>query len=147
MVHTGGDTVREIRDYLKNIVNSVENDNYNYTIEETIDLFRDKLDREKINSAADYRKRLDEATLELRKINEEYNKTVSRQNCGKNVDNFISEVSEILNTLKDINRGDGLTGNLQCSNFSKDQLSEIRDMLVDINLISADLIEVYENEL
>ena len=44
-------------------------------------------------------------------------------------------------------RGDGLTGSLQFSNFSKDQVAGIREMLVKINLISGDLIEVYEDEL
>ncbi len=44
-------------------------------------------------------------------------------------------------------RGNGLTGNLQFTNFSKDQVVEIRDTLININLISGDLIEVYEDEL
>ena len=75
-----------------------------------------------------------------------YNKTVNRQNRGKNVDSFIADVRETLNTLNDMKRGDGLTGNLQFSNFSKDQVVEIREMLVKINLLSGDLIEVYEDE-
>lgn len=44
-------------------------------------------------------------------------------------------------------RGDGLTGRLQFSNFSKDQVAEIREMLVKVNIVSGDLIEVYEDEL
>ena len=51
------------------------------------------------------------------------------------------------NILNDMKRGDGLTGSLQFSNFSKDQVAEIREMLVKINLVSGDLIEVYEDEL
>ncbi|MGD1370316.1 hypothetical protein ACLIMR_15550, partial [Enterococcus faecium] len=105
------------------------------------------LESDPIQSAADYRNRLEEATPELRQISEAYNKTVNRQNRGKNVDSFIADVRETLNTLNDMKRGDGLTGNLQFSNFSKDQVAEIREMLVKINLISGDLIEVYEDEL
>lgn len=59
----------------------------------------------------------------------------------------MGDVTETLNTLKDMQQGNGLTGNLQFTNFSRDQISEIRDMLVKINLISNDLIEVYEDEL
>lgn len=147
MVHTGGDTVREVRDYLKNIVSSADNDDYNESIEEFVEEFRDKLDSEPIHSASDYRKRLEEATPELREITKEYNKTVNRQNRGKNVDSFIANVNETLNTLNDMSRGNGLTGNLQFANFSRDQVADIRDMLININLISGDLIEVYENEL
>lgn len=147
MVSTGGDTVREIRDYIKNIVTSPVNDGYNEAIEDVVEDFRDKLESEPVNSAADYRKRLEEATPELRKVTEMYNTTANRQNRGKNVDNFISDVRETLSALQDMKRGDGLTGNLHFNNFSKDQVSEIREMLVKINLVSGDLIEVYENEL
>lgn len=144
---TGGDTLREIRDYIKNIVSSPINDNFNDKIEEVVDDFRDKLEDKPIDSASDYRKRLEEATPELRKITNTYNTTINHQNRGKNVENFIADIEETLNALQDIKRGAGLTGNLHFNNFSKDQVSEIRDMFVKINLISGDLIEVYEDEL
>lgn len=147
MVLTGGDTVREIRSYLKDIVTSPINNSYNDSIEETVESFRDKIDSKPVESASDYRKLLEESTPELRQVNEVYNTTVNRQNRGKNVEAFISDVRETLNTLNDMKRGDGLTGNLHFNNFSKDQISEIREMLVEINIYSADLIEVYEDEL
>lgn len=144
---TGGDTLRESRDYIKEIIGSAVNHHFNDEVEETVEDFRDKLESEPIQSAADYRKRLEEATPELRQISEVYNKTVNRQNRGKNVDSFIADVRETLNTLNDMKRGDGLTGSLQFSNFSKDQVKEIREMLVKINVVSGDLIEAYEDEL
>ncbi|MCM1572080.1 hypothetical protein LVU50_09615 [Latilactobacillus sakei subsp. carnosus] len=147
MVLAGGDTGRNMRDYLKEVVNSQVNDTYNHDIEEVVDDFRDKLDQKPIETAADYRKRLAEATPEMREVSEVYNSTISRQNRGKNVDNFISEVKETMVTLQDMQRGGGLSGNLHFSNFSKKQIAEIREMLVNINIISGDLIEEYENEL
>ena len=144
---SGGDTLRETRDYIKNIVNSPINSNFNDMVEETVEEFRDKLDAEPITSAADYRKRLEVSMPEMRKISDAYNTTVIRQNRGKNVESFISEVRETLNTLNDMKRGDGLTGNLNFNNFSKDQISDIREMLVKINIVSGDLIEVYQDEL
>ena len=147
MVLTGGDTVREVREYVKNIVTSPVNDTYNDTVEDTIEDLRDKLESEPITSAAEYRKRLEEATPELREVTEVYNSTVNRQARGKNVDNFVSSIRETLNMLRDIKRGSGLTGNLHFNNFSRDQVEEIRDMMVKVNIISGDLIEVYEDEL
>lgn len=147
MVQTGGDTVREVRDYLKNIVNSPINDEYNDSIEEAVEDFRDKLDDSPITSATDYRNRLEEAMPEIRQVTEVYNQTVNRQNRGQSIDNFISDFNDALSTLQDAKRGDGLTGNLHFSNFSKSQIEEIRDLLIQINLVSGDLIEVYEDEL
>lgn len=147
MVLTGGDTVREVRDYLKIVVNSPINETYNNSVEETIEDFRDKLDSKPITSASEYRNRLEEAMPEIRQITETYNQTVNRQNRGQSVDNFISGFKDALTTLEDVKKGDGLTGNLHFSNFSKYQITKIRDLLVQINLISGDLIEVYEDEL
>ena len=142
-----GIPVREVREYVKNIVTSTVNDTYNDTVEDTIEDLRDKLESEPITSAAEYRKRLEEATPELREVTEVYNSTVNRQARGKNVDNFVSSIRETLNMLRDIKRGSGLTGNLHFNNFSRDQVEEIRDMMVKVNIISGDLIEVYEDEL
>lgn len=147
MISTGGDTVRELRDYVNNVMDTANNDEYNNQVEDIVEHLRDKLEVEPIKTATDFRKRLDSATPELRELNEIYVTTVNRQNRGKNVDNFIDDVKETLNTLQDMHRGGGLTGNLHFNNFSKDQIEEIRDMLVKINLVSSDLIGVYEDEL
>ena len=71
----------------------------------------------------------------------------NRQNRGKNIDSFIGDVKETLNSLKDMQKGEGLTGNLNFNNFSKDQINEIREYLIQINLISRELIEIYDNEI
>lgn len=147
IVHSGGDTVREVRDYMKNIVNSGANDNYNNLVEETVDDFRDKLEEAPIESATEYRKRIENATPELRKMNEIYVTTTNHQNRNKNIDNFINEIREITNTLEDIKNSGGLTESLHFSNFTKDQVTDVREHLIQINLISEDLIEVYGDEL
>ena len=147
VIISGDDSRTEMRNYTRNIMSSAVNDDYKEQLEEVVDNFRDKMDSEPIATAAEYRARLETAVPELRQVNEKYATTTNRQNRGKNVDNFVGDVTETLNTLKDMQQGNGLTGNLQFTNFSRDQISEIRDMLVKINLISNDLIEVYEDEL
>lgn len=147
MVHTGGDTVREVRDYLKDVVITSSNDGFNDDLEETIDDLRDRFDEEPITSAAQFTKVLERATSEIREISSEYNQTVNRNNRGRNVESFIGDVNEALNTLIDMEKGDGLIGNLNWNNFSNDQLNEIRDFLIKINVTSKELIEIYEEEL
>jgi len=147
MLLTGEDTRAGVRKYLKDVVSSPVNDEYNDNIEETVEEFRDKLEESSIQSASDYRKRLEEATPQLRQVTEQYNSLINRTNRGKNVENFIADIREALSTLQDMQKGNGLSGNLHFNAISKDQLSEIRDLLVKINLASNELIGVYEDEL
>ena len=147
MVSTGGDTVREVRGYIKDVVKSSDNDTFNNEIEHVIDDYRDNLDETPTKSASDYRKKLEILTPELRTITEKYTGIVGRQKKGKNVESFISTIKEMEETLVEIGRGAGVIGNLQFSNFEKKQLIEIRDYLVQISIMSTDLIEVYEDEL
>lgn len=147
MFATGGDTVREIRDYFQNVLTTSSNEDFNEAIEDTIDELRDTFEENSIASATDFRRVIEKATPEIRKINEEYIRISNRQNRSKNVDSFISNIKETLNSLKDMQKGDGLTGNLNFNNFSKDQINEIREYLIQINLISRELIEIYDDEI
>lgn len=147
MLATGGDTVREVRDYFKDVLTTTSNEDFNDAVEDSIDNLRDTFDDNPINSATEFRRVIEIASPEIREINEEYVRTRNRQNRGKNINSFISEVKDILDSLKDMQKGDGLTGNLNFNNFSKDQINEIREYLIQINLISRELIEIYEDEI
>jgi hypothetical protein len=147
MFATGGDTVREVRDYFKDVLTTSANEDFNDAIEDTVDDLRDTFEENPISSATELRRVIEVASPEIRQINQEYVRTSNRQNRGKNIDSFISEVKETLNSLKDMQKGDGLTGNLNFNNFSKDQINEIREYLIQINLISRELIEIYDDEI
>lgn len=147
MLSVGDDTGRDIREYYKNILATDANNSFNESVEDTINDLQDKLDEETINSATELRRALEKTTPELREINSEFVRTMNRQNRGRNVDSFIGDVKETLNSLKDLQKGDGLTGNLNFNNFSKDQVNEIREYLIQINLISRELIEIYDDEI
>ncbi|MFP7359107.1 hypothetical protein SFB93_10020 [Kurthia gibsonii] len=147
MFVTGGDTVREIREYFTNVLTTRANEDFNDAVEDTVDDLRDKLEENPISSATDLRKVLEVATPEIREINEEYIRISNRESRGKNVESFMLNIKETLNTLKDMQKGDGLTGNLNFTNFSKDQINEIREYLIQINLSSRELIEIYEDEI
>lgn len=147
MFATAADTGREIREYFTNVLSSSYNEEFNESIEEAVDDLRDNFEATKISTATDLRRRLEKSTPEIRKINEEYIRVSNRESRGKNVESFILNVKETLNTLKDMQKGDGLTGNLNFANFSKDQINEIREYLIQINLVSRELIDIYEDEI
>ncbi|WP_416825195.1 hypothetical protein [Ectobacillus polymachus] len=147
MLSVGDDIGRDIREYYKNILATDANNNFNESVEDAINDLQDKLEEKTINSATELRRALETTTQELREINSEFVRTMNRQNRGKNVDSFIGDVKETLNSLKDMQKGDGLTGNLNFNNFSKDQINEIRECLIQINLISRELIEIYDDEI
>ncbi|EGP4872852.1 hypothetical protein Q1I10_000797 [Enterococcus faecium] len=146
MLSVGEDTGREIRVYFKEVLASNENNNFNDVVEDKIEDLRDKLEETTITSAGELRKALAETTPELRSINEDYVQTVNRQNRGKSVESFISDVKESLNSLEDMKKGGGLIGNLSFFELGKDQVKEIRDLLIQINITSRELIDIYENE-
>lgn len=147
MFATGGDTVREARDYFKDVLTTSANKDFNDVIEDTIDDLRDIFQENPISTATEFRRVIEVASPEIRQINEEYVRTRNRQNRGKNIDSFINDIKETLNSLKDMQKGDGLSGNLNFNNFSKDQINEIREYLIQINLISKELIEIYDDEI
>lgn len=147
MLATGGDTVREVRDYFKDVLTTTANEDFNDAIEDSVDNLRDTFEEHPVTSATEFRRVIEIASPEIREINGEYVRIRNRQNRGKNIDSFIGDVKETLNSLKDMQKGEGLTGNLNFNNFSKDQINEIREYLIQINLISRELIEIYDDEI
>ncbi|WP_255295974.1 hypothetical protein [Bacillus cereus] len=147
MLATGGDTVREVRDYFKDVLTTTANEDFNDAIEDSVDNLRDTFEEHPVTSATEFRRVIEIASPEIREINGEYVRIRNRQNRGKNIDSFIGDVKETLNSLRDMQKGEGLTGNLNFNNFSKDQINEIREYLIQINLISRELIEIYDDEI
>lgn len=146
-IAAGKDGRASARDYLREIVSSPINSDFNDEVEETVEDLRDRFEEAPVTKASDFREVLDRAQPELRKINSDYNETVNRLNRGQNVEFFIASVKESLNTLKDMQKGDGMTGSLTFTDFNKDEIKEIRQYLVDIQYISRELIDTYDSEL
>lgn len=147
MLSVGDDIGRDIREYYKSILTTGENTDFNESVEDTINDLQDKLEENTIHSAAELRRALEKTTPELRIISSEFIQTMNKHNRGKNIESFIGDIKETLNVLKDMEKGDGLTGHLNFNNFSKDQINEIRDYLIQINLTSKELIGIYDDEI
>lgn len=147
MLATGGDTVREIRDYFKDVLTTGANEEFIERTLDAVDDLRDNLETEEIKSVTDLRNTIEASTPAIREINEAYIQIRNKQNRGKNVENFIGQIKDAKELFNDIRNGNGLTGNLNYSNFSKDQIREIRELLIQIRVYSEDLIGIYEDEL
>lgn len=147
MLSVGDDTGRDIREYYKSILTTEENTEFNETVDDKINDLQDKLEENTIHSAMELRRSLEKSLPELRDINSELVRTLNKYNRGKNVESFIDDIKESFNMLKDMEKGDGLTGHLNFNNFSKDQIKEIREYLIQINLTTKELIEIYDDEI
>lgn len=144
---TGGDTVRDVREYFKNILTTTANNEFIEKIEETIEDIRDNFEAEELKSVSDLRMVIENSTPLIRTINEAYIQVSNKQNRGKNVTNFIGQIKDAKDMLEELKNGNGLTGNLNYSNFSNDQIREIRELMIRINISTKELIEIYEDEL
>lgn len=147
MLATGKDTGRDIREYFKDILSSSLNKEFNDDVEDTIEDIRDAFESTEVHSTVDFRRSLESLTPEFRELNSKYIHTRNRQNRGKNINNFIDGIRETVVSLKDMKHGNGLTGNLSFKSLSSEQINEIREHLVQINLISGELIDIYDDEI
>ena len=143
---TGGQTVHELRPFYE-ILTSSSMDEFIDGAEEAIEEMRDNLESQEIKSVTDLRVAIESSTPEIRQINETFIQVKNKQNRGKNVQDFMGQVKDAKEMLEDIRQGNGLTGSLRYSNFSQDQLRDIREMLIKINIASKELIDIYEDEL
>lgn len=148
MILSGGDTVRETREYFDTVVKSAAtNAEYSDKIEDTIDDLRDALEAAPVNSTADLTKRLTDNVADLRKLKSEYKKISDRENRGKSVESFVASVESLSDALKDMVKYNGATNQLSLSNLDDKQIEVVRDFLIQIHTDSETLIEVYTNAL
>lgn len=147
MLATGKDTGRDIREYFKDILSSNLNKEFNDDVEDTVEDIRDSFESSEVRSTIDFRRSLENVTPEFRELNSKYLQTKNRQNRGKNINNFIDGIKETVISLKDMKNGNGLTGNLSFNSLSKEQINEIREHLVQINLLSRELMDIYDDEI
>ncbi len=143
---TGGQTVHELRPFYE-ILSSSSMDEFIDGAEEAIEEMRDNLESQEIKSVTDLRVAIESSTPEIRQINETFIQVKNKQNRGKNVQEFMGQVKDAKELFEDIRQGNGLTGSLRYSNFSHDQIRDIREMLIKINIASKELIDIYEDEL
>lgn len=142
-----GDVLKENRKFMDTVVKSGQQDVFGEDSEDAVEHIQDVLDQEKTISIGGLQKRLDSTTSDIRNFTQAYNTLNQRQSRGKNVDSFIDSVNSQITTLKDLIKEDGMSGQLTYDNFSRDQIRDLRDAMIQIKSLSQELSEIYENEL
>ncbi len=146
IISSGGQTVHDLRPFY-DILKTDAIDEFIEETEDSIEDLRDNLESEEVVSVADLRGVIEKSIPQIRQINETFNHILSKQYRGENVQEFISQIKEAKELLEDLKRGNGLTGNLMYSNFTQDQIREIREMMIKISVASLELKDIYEEEL
>lgn len=144
---TGGKVVFDSRDYLKNFIGTSYVEEFSDKTFDSVEELRDNLEEKPISSIVDLREVLEDSQTSLRQINAVYKEVDNKQNRGKNVEAFISQIKQSKDLFDDMKTGSGLTGVLSFSNFSDEQLSEIREYLISIQVATRELIKIYEEEI
>jgi len=147
MLVTGGDLVREYREFFKDVLSTSALSEFIERIEEPINILRDQFEENEIKTATDLRSVIEKSSDSLSDINRSYIQIKSKQSRGKNVENFLNQLKTTRDLFDEIKEENGLVGNLKYSNFSLDQLHELRNLMIKINLTTKELIEIYEDEL
>src|SRR5699024_801222 len=99
------------------------------------------------SSAADYRKILEELTPQFRQIQKIKNDTINSTKRSKDTAEFIESLRQINKTLADLNISHGLTGRLRWNQFDSKEIRTIRDYMAKISNDSAELVDIYNDEL
>lgn len=144
---TGGDMVREIRIYIKDVMSSNNYKAFQENIEEPTNVIQDKLDEKKIETIAQYRKTLQEVSSDIRQIQKAKNDMIHSVNRSKDVDNFTESLRQIQENLEELNTNQGLSGNLRWNQFSEAEIRDIHDYMVRIENLSMELVDIYNDEI
>lgn len=144
---TGGDIVRLTRAYIKQILSSSANSEFNDELSDTVQVIQDKFDEKPIKDVGEFRRVMDDSTPQLREVSRISTDTINRQSSSKDVEDFMESVRQVESKLKDMKKSEGLTGSLQWDQFAKNDVKKVRDYFAKIAVLSKDLIDIYDEEL
>lgn len=147
MILTGGDRVRDMREYFKGVIDSEKYNEFKAEVDEYVEELQDTFDNVNISSAADYRKTLDKLTPQFRQIQKIKNDTINSTKRSKDTLEFIESLRQINKTIADLKVGRGLTGKLRWSQFNNKEIREIRDYMTQIGKDAEVLVGIYNDEL
>lgn len=144
----GGQSLRDDnRNFIDTVIKSGQQDRFGDVTESVTDNILDNLGNEKIKLSGELQQNLDKVSDDLREFQKEYKTLNQRQNRSKNVDSFLSNINDIVRTLNDLVKENGLSGQLIYTNFSRDQIIGLRDSMIQVKDLGQKLSEIYGNEL
>lgn len=149
-IHVGvsGNTARtHIREYGKNIVNSVDNEDFNDDVADMIDDLSESLQDEEIHTTSDLMQSLTDENETVEELGDIFDTYMRNARNSESVDKFIRNIKQNVKYYHDLNEDGGLIGSLRYNEVSEDQLKELQKYMRDLNQLSKELFSKYGDEI
>lgn len=144
-VVVSGKTARTyIREYSKNIVNSVDNEDFNDDVADMVD---DSLQDDEIYTTSDLMQSLTDENETVEVLGNTFDTYMRNTRNSESVDKFIRNIKQNVKYYHDLNEDGGLIGSLCYNEVSEDQLKELQKYMRDLNQLSNELFSKYGDEI
>lgn len=149
-IHVGvsGNTARtNIREYGKNVVNSVDNEDFNDDVADIIDDLSESLQDNEIHTTADLMQTLTDENETVEALGDTFDTYMRNARNSESVEKFIRNIKQNVKYYHDLNEDGGLIGSLRYNEVSEDQLKELQKYMRDLNQLSKELFTKYGDEI
>lgn len=149
-IHVGvsGTTARtHIREYGKNIVNSMDNENFNEDVADNVDDLSESLQDDEIHTTSDLMQSLTDESETVEELGDTFDTYMRNARNSESVDKFIRNIKQNVKYYHDLNEDGGLIGSLRYNEVSDEQLKELQKYMRDLNQLSKELFCKYGAEI
>ena len=149
-IHVGGsgNSARtHIREYGKNIVDSVDNEDFNDDVADVVDDLSDSLQDTEIHTTSDLMQSLTDENETVEALGDTFDTYMRNASNSESVDKFIRNIKQNVKYYHDLNEDGGLIGSLRYNEISEDQLKELQKYMRDLNQLSKELFSKYGDEI
>lgn len=148
-MHVGvnGNTARtHIRLYGKDIVNSVDNEDFNEDVADMVEDLSEALQDDEIKDTFDLMQGLTEENETVEALGDTFETYMRNARNSESVEKFIRNIKQNVKYYHDLNEDGGLIGSLRYNEVSEDQLKELQKCMRDLNQLSKELFSKYGDE-
>ena len=149
-IHVGvsGNSARtHIREYGKNIVDSVDNEDFNDDVADVVDDLSDSLQDAEIHTTSDLMQSLTDENETVEALGDTFDTYMRNTRNSESVDKFIRNIKQNVKYYHDLNEDGGLIGSLRYNEISEDHLKELQKYMRDLNQLSKELFSKYGDEI
>lgn len=149
-IHVGvsGNTARtHIREYGKNIVNSMDNEDFNEDVADNVDDLSESLQDDEIRTTSDLMQSLTDENEIVEELGDTFDTYMRNARNSESVDKFIRNIKQNVKYYHDLNEDGGLIGSLRYNEVSDEQLKELQKYMRDLNQLSKELFGKYGAEI
>ncbi|CAJ1227966.1 hypothetical protein LZY01_00020 [Levilactobacillus zymae] len=149
-IHVGvsGNTARtHVREYSSNIVNSIDNEDFNDDVADMVDDLSESLQDDEIQTTSDLMQSLTDENETIEAFGDTYDTYMRNARNSESVDKFIRNIKQSVKYYHDLNEDGGLIGSLRYNEVSEDQLKELQKYMRNLSQLSKELFSKYGDEI